>query len=141
MKSFFLVLIFGAPFINATSLVLYADDIPIKTNQDTLTCYFEDTPSFPGGSDSMQSFIKSHLQFPTGRIEDEIEGRVLVSCIVTKNGKITNVKIRKSLYPTFDKEAIRIVKLFPDFKIPRRKNPFIKRKIWKLAIPITFKHQ
>ena len=71
-------------------------------------------PKFPGGPEKMFEFIANNLRWP----DDDacIQGRVVVSFIVEKDGSLTDVKVIKSVDPAFDKEAIRVVKSMPKWE-------------------------
>ena len=60
-------------------------------------------PKYPGGTEKMFEFIAYNLRWP----DDDacIQGRVVVSFIVEKDGSLTDVKVVKSLDPAFDKEV------------------------------------
>ena len=71
-------------------------------------------PKYPGGIEKMFEFIADNLRWP---YDDAcIQGRVVVSFIVEKNGSLTDVKVIKSVDPAFDKEAIRVVKSMPKWE-------------------------
>lgn len=72
-------------------------------------------PKFPGGPEKMFEFIADNLHWP-GDDDSCIQGRVVVSFIVEKDGNLTDVKVVKSLDPAFDKEAVRIVKSMPKWE-------------------------
>ena len=71
-------------------------------------------PKYPGGTEKMFEFIADNLRWP----DDDacIQGRVVVSFIVEKDGSLTDVKVIKSVDPAFDKEAIRVVKSMPKWE-------------------------
>ena len=72
-------------------------------------------PKYPGGTEKMFEFITDNLSWPD---DDDscIQGRVVVSFIVEKDGILTDVKVEKSLDPAFDKEAVRVVKSMPKWE-------------------------
>ena len=86
----------------------------IKKNDDVDTTM--ESPEFPGGEDAMMLLIQKNLQYPDDARESDMQGRVVVGFIVTEDGSIADIKIKKSVCPSIDKEGIRIVKLFPKFK-------------------------
>lgn len=91
-------------------------------------------PEFPGGTDSLFSFIRKNLRYPnTGGC---FQGRVTIRFIVTKEGKVKNPEIIRGVIPEADKEAIRVVRMMPDW-IPGRRNGE-KVNVYYL-IPITFR--
>ena len=72
-------------------------------------------PKYPGGTENMFEFIKDNLRWP-GDDDSCIQGRVIVSFIVEKDGSLTDIKVEKSIDPLFDKEAVRVVKSMPKWK-------------------------
>ena len=72
-------------------------------------------PRYPGGTENMFEFIKDNLRWP-GDDDSCIQGRVVVSFIVEKDGSLTDVRVAKSLDPAFDKEAVRVVKSMPKWE-------------------------
>lgn len=77
------------------------------------------SPEFPGGMDSLFRFIRENLKYPSP--EPCFQGRVAIRFIVTKEGKITRPKVIKGIDPGIDEEAMRVVRLMPDW-VPGRRN-------------------
>lgn len=110
----------------------------LAEQKDTVNVYdvVEQMPQFPGGFQKMHEFIKENMQYPKELEETCVQGRVIVAFVVERNGKLSNIKVVKSLEPALDKEALRIVKLMPRW-IPGRQNGITVRV--KYIIPITFR--
>ena len=110
----------------------------LAERKDTINVYdcVEQMPSFPGGSQKLKEFIEENLRYPKELEETCVQGRVIVRFIVERNGKLSNVKVVKSVHPVLDKEALRIVKLMPRW-IPGRQNGITVRV--KFYIPIIFR--
>lgn len=70
-------------------------------------------PSFPGGTNALNTFIVSNLKYPVFAQEKGIQGRVVVKFIVEKDGSISNVEVDRSVYPSLDNEAMRVIKNMP----------------------------
>lgn len=70
-------------------------------------------PSFPGGTNALNTFIASNLKYPVWAQEKGIQGRVVVKFIVEKDGSISNVEVDRSVSPSLDNEAMRVVKAMP----------------------------
>lgn len=70
-------------------------------------------PSFPGGTNALNTFILSNLKYPVWAQEKGIQGRVVVKFIVEKDGSISNVEVDRSVNPVLDNEAMRVVKAMP----------------------------
>lgn len=70
-------------------------------------------PSFPGGTNALNTFIVSNLKYPVFAQEKGIQGRVVVKFIVEKDGSISNVEVDRSVSTSLDNEAMRVVKAMP----------------------------
>lgn len=70
-------------------------------------------PSFPGGTNALNTFIVSNLKYSVFAQEKGIQGRVVVKFIVEKDGSISNVEVDRSVNPVLDNEAMRVVKAMP----------------------------
>jgi protein TonB len=93
----------------------------------------ESMPSFPGGTDSLNAYLKKNNQWKVGQLT--IEGRVVVGFIVSEKGKLEEIKILKSLCSSCDKEAIRLVENMPAW-IPAEENG--KPTARRMILPISF---
>jgi len=67
-------------------------------------------PTYPGGMDSFYKQIASNLSYPKEAAEKKIEGSVLMSFIVEKDGTVSEVKVTRKLGFGLDEEAIKAVK-------------------------------
>lgn len=74
---------------------------------------FDKAPSFPGGMTAMAQFISENLKYPKECEAEGIEGRVTCQMVVTKEGKLVNVKVVRGLHPLLDAEALRIIDGMP----------------------------
>jgi protein TonB len=109
---------------------------PADTTETKIWCNPEVMPSFPGGTQKLMQFISDNLRWPEGCEDFCIQGKVVVSFIIEKDGRVTEPKVVRSLDPAFDKEALRIVNLMPKW------NPYSingERRRMKYTIPISFK--
>ena len=92
---------------------------------------------YPGGDAALLQFINENIQYPELAVEDNAQGRVIVSFIVEKDGSITDVKVERGRHPELDKEAVRVVKKITKKFIPAKQNGKIVR--YRFNIPVTFK--
>lgn len=79
-------------------------------------CGFEDPAEFPGGQKALKAFIDENLVYPEYEKQHGIEGRVVVKFRVDPDGSVQDPVIARGVNEAFDKEALRIVSLFPDWK-------------------------
>ena len=98
----------------------------------------EQMPSFPGGMGALMSWLSQNIKYPVIAAENGVQGRVIVQFVVEKDGSITDVKVAKSVDPSLDKEAARVVKSMPHW-IPGKQNGSAVRV--KYTVPVTFKLQ
>jgi TonB family protein len=103
---------------------------------------YEVTPEFPGGESALRAFIKNNMVYPVEAIKDSLQGKVYVTFIVTKTGKIENAEIARGIHPVLDKEAIRVVSLMPDWKPGVQYYPGkigAQKMAFSYTIPVSFK--
>lgn len=72
-------------------------------------------PEFPGGTDSLQSFLKRNLSYPDSAKLNRIQGRVYVGFLIDKKGKIKEEKVLNGVSDILDNEALRVVRLMPQW--------------------------
>ncbi|WP_295669663.1 energy transducer TonB [uncultured Mucilaginibacter sp.] len=70
----------------------------------------EVNPQFKGGLDAFYKYLSRHIKYPDDAKENAIQGTVVLSFIVERDGKTSNVKITKGVYPSIDNEALRVMK-------------------------------
>jgi TonB family protein len=73
-------------------------------------------PEFPGGDDSLQAFLKRNIVYPMAAKINRLQGRVYIGFKVDRTGKIINPSVLSSASPDLDAEAMRVVKMMPDWK-------------------------
>ncbi|MCH4148467.1 MAG: energy transducer TonB [Prevotella sp.] len=98
----------------------------------------EQMPSFPGGTGALMSYLQSNVRYPTVAQENGVQGRVVVSFVVEKDGSITDVQVARSVDPSLDKEAVRVVNSMPRWQ-PGKQNGSAVRV--KYNVPVNFKLQ
>ena len=98
----------------------------------------EQMPSFPGGQQKLMDYLSENIRYPKELAEASIQGRVIVTFIVEKDGSISNVKVAKSLDPLLDKEAMRVVSSMPKWN-PGKQSGIAVRV--KYTLPVTFRLQ
>ena len=98
----------------------------------------EQMPTFPGGDAALMKYLSDHIKYPVVAEENGIQGRVICTFVVERDGSITDVKVMKSVDPSLDKEAIRVLKGMPHW-IPGKQNGSAVRV--KFTVPVTFRLQ
>ena len=98
----------------------------------------EQMPSFPGGDAELMKFLHDHIKYPVVAEENGIQGRVIAQFVVERDGSISDVKVIKSVDPSLDKEAVRVLKSMPKW-IPGKQNGSAVRV--KYTVPVTTRLQ
>jgi len=98
----------------------------------------EQMPSFPGGDAALMAYLRDNMKYPVVAAENGVQGRVVVSFVVERDGSITDVKVARSVDPSLDREAVRGVKGMPHW-IPGKQNGSAVRV--KYNVPVSFKLQ
>jgi TonB family protein len=107
-----------------------------KPMEEEVFTVVEVNPEFNGGVNEMLKFLKEHIIYPEDAKEIGIEGKVFIQFIVHKDGHLSDFKIIKKVYPSVDREAIRVVQKMPNW-IPGKNNGNIVSV--RIVIPIIFK--
>ena len=94
-------------------------------------------PQFPGGEHGLVNFINKTREYPYHAYKQRVQGRVLCSFIVGKDGKIIDIKvIRGAGNESLNREAMRVIKEMPRWKAGKVNN----RKVpVRCVLPIAFR--
>ena len=95
----------------------------------------EQMPEYPGGPKALMEFLNNNVQYPAEAEKAGIQGRVIATFVVEKDGSISNAKVVKSVDPLLDAEALRVIGAMPNWK-PGMQNGKIVRV--KYTIPLSF---
>lgn len=98
----------------------------------------EEMPHFPGGPAALQAFLSSNTKYPVVAQENGVQGRVTVSFVVERDGSITDVRVVRSVDPSLDREASRVVRSMPRWS-PGKQNGSTVRV--KYTVPVVFRLQ
>jgi TonB family protein len=89
---------------------------------------------FPGGNTALYKFLNKNLQYPS--TIKCVTGTVFLSFVVNEDGKLSDIKVLRGVNKELDEEAIRIIKLMPDW-LPAIRNG--KAYYERYNLPIKFK--
>ena len=96
----------------------------------------DEMPSFPGGPAELMKWLSSHVQYPAIAIESCIQGTVIVAFIVEPDGSVSNAKLVRSVDPSIDQEALRLVGQMPKWNPGKRAGIPVRLRC---CLPIKFK--
>ena len=86
---------------------------PQPVNRNSVYDVVEQMPSFPGGIPGLMTYLSQNTRYPAEAQETCAQGRVVVSFVVGKDGHISDVTVVRSVEPSLDKEAVRVVRNMP----------------------------
>jgi protein TonB len=114
------------------------DEVPPAVEETKVFDVVEQMPTFKGGDDALMAYLHKAIRYPAIAEENGIQGRVVCTFVVERDGGITDVKVVRSVDPSLDKEAVRVLKAMPKW-IPGKQNGSAVRV--KFTLPVTFKLQ
>ena len=105
---------------------------------DTTKVYdmVEVMPMFPGGPDALMKYLYEVLRYPQDAEQAQKEGRVIVTFVVDEEGWVREPKVMRSVYPSLDNEALRVVSAMPKWEPGRHKGQAVRVKY---TMPIHFR--
>ncbi len=107
-----------------------------QQNGDTKVYAFADEmPQYPGGNEALKKYIRENINYPQTAKDQAVSGTVYISYIVSAAGKVTNVKVWKSVSKDLDNEAVRVVSSLKDFTPGKQAG---KQVSVQMTVPVKF---
>lgn len=110
--------------------------VPMASEQPLNFRIVQQMPEFPGGGSAFIQWLTRQLRYPPLAQSQRIQGRVVVSFIVNKDGSIADVKLEKSVNALLDREALRVIRMMPRWKPGVHNNQPCRTMV---AVPVVFK--
>ncbi len=105
-------------------------------NQDEVYMVVDQQPEFPGGAASMMQYLARNMRYPKKAHDDSIQGRVLVTFIIDKDGSINDAEVVQPVHPLLDAEALRVIREMPKWEPGYQNGEPVKVKY---TVPINFR--
>ena len=96
----------------------------------------EQMPEYPGGMSELMKYVARNIKYPADALREKKQGRVIVQFIVGKDGYTSDFKVMKSVSPSLDAEAIRVLANMPKWTPGMQRG---KTVAVKYTVPVTFK--
>ena len=109
--------------------------LPEGSNPNQSFDVVEEMPEFPGGSDALMKYLATNVHYPEAAEKAGVQGRVIVTFVVDSDGSISDANILKSVDPSLDQEALRLVNSMPKWTPGKQKGKAVRVKY---TIPIAF---
>lgn len=95
----------------------------------------EQMPAYPGGEKALMKYINDNIKYPESAKNNSISGRVILRFAVMATGKVSSVQVLKSIDPSLDEEAKRVIETLPDWTPGRQGGKPVN--VW-YSVPVTF---
>jgi TonB family protein len=96
-------------------------------------------PSYAGGQDALENFLKDNLNYPKEAQDNGVEGTVFVEFVINENGKVREVVasdiVGENVDSSLKEEAVRVVAAMPGWKAGTQQG---KPVDVSFSIPISF---
>lgn len=111
-------------------------NIPQPVNRNRVYDVVEQMPSFPGGISGLRTYLNQNIRYPAEAQENCVQGRVVVSFVVGKDGHISDVTVVRSVDPSLDKEAVRVIRNMPRWTPGKQGGEPVKVRY---NVPVSFR--
>lgn len=109
----------------------------VKNNtEEQVFTVVEEMPEYPGGMSEFMKFIAQNIKYPADALQAKLQGRVIARFVVREDGSVSDIEILRSISPSLDAEAIRVLKLMPKWKPGTQRG---KAVAVKYTVPVTFR--
>lgn len=112
---------------------------PVKVNpSNEVFMVVEEQPEFPGGNAAMMKWLSDNIKYPVVAQDNRIQGRVIVNFVVEKDGSLSDIQVVRSVDPSLDKEAVRVVRTMPKWKPGIQRDERVRVRY---TLPVVFRLQ
>lgn len=116
---------------------LIANDLQRMTStDDDVYDVVEKMPEFPGGMAELMKYLNSNIKYPVEAHKAGIQGRVVVSFVVNKDGTVKDAKIVRSVDKSIDAEALRVISAMPKWQPGYQDGKAVSVRY---TVPVTFR--
>ncbi|MBR4811141.1 MAG: energy transducer TonB [Bacteroidaceae bacterium] len=111
-------------------------EVEPEPEEEEVFMVVEDQPEFPGGTAALLEYLRKNIKYPAICRENNIQGRVIVSFVVNKDGGIVDPEVIKGVNPSLDKEALRVISTMPKWKPGYQRGKPVRVKY---TVPVNFR--
>ena len=109
-----------------------------EPEEETIFQVVEVMPEFPGGMAACLKYLSQNIKYPVMAQENGIQGRVIVQFVVNSDGSIVDPVVVRSVDPSLDREALRVIQSMPKWKPGQQRGKAVRVRY---TVPVTFKLQ
>ena len=124
--------IIGLPLLDDFGFI----EVEPDSDEYDFLMWIDKSPEFPGGTNALLDYLKKNMIYPDSCRNNNIQGRVIVTLTIEKDGSVSNPRVVKSAHPLLDTEAVRLVTNMPKWEPAEQKG---KKVQIDYSIPVNFK--
>lgn len=107
------------------------------TNKEVFVAV-EKQAEFPGEMVGLMKWLANNIRYPEDAHHADVQGRVIVKFIVNADGSVSDAQVIKSVYPSLDQEALRVIMAMPKWQPAENGG---KKVASYFTLPLTFRLQ
>jgi len=92
-------------------------------------------PEFNGGQKELIKYVSSNIKYPAAARQNNIQGKVVVTFVIERDGSVTDIKVTKGIGGGCDEEAVRLIRNTPKWRPGVLKGSIVRTNY---SLPITF---
>ncbi len=126
-------------FDENTEVIQQVEVVEEEIEDDQPFLVAETMPSFQGGDlNTFRNWVQQNVRFPQIALENGIQGRVVVTFVIEKDGRLTNIEVLQTPDRSLSDEAIRVLSKSPKWSPGKQRNQPVRVKY---TLPVDFRVQ
>ena len=118
-------------------------DVPVaapieEEEEEVVFQVVEKMPQFPGGQQALFEYLSKNIRYPVIAQENGLQGRVICKFVVNYDGSIVDIVVVRSVDPSLDKEAVRVIQSMPKWQPGEQRGKAVRVKY---TLPVNFRLQ
>ena len=89
-----------------------------------------------GDLNTFRNWVQQNVKFPQIALENGIQGRVVLSFVIEKDGRLTNIQVLQTPDRSLSEEAIRVLNKSPKWSPGKQRNQVVRVKY---TLPVDFR--
>lgn len=111
------------------------DEAPVVPSTRISKQEVEKPAEYVGGTEAMTKYLVSNIRYPESASKTKTTGKVFVSFVVTKDGKVTKARVKRGFSKECDEEAVRVISSMPNWKPAEKDGNKVDSE---LVLPVSF---
>lgn len=111
-------------------------ELPAEKERGEVYVAVEKQAEFPGGIQALMQWLSMNVRYPEDVMKNDAQGRVIVKFVVNPDGSISDPTVLKSVEPSLDQEAVRVVMAMPKWEAAENNGQKVASYF---NLPIAFK--